>query len=130
MSSIQSTIQNAGQRGAHNVFANTPKAKPAHTPDLNPADLEICNDPIPASRVHVGNKYTEKFAALKMGQGLKVPTVHIGKVANSLRKWIADRKLDAHVRSVQVYPGCTMGRVWLREGKLQANKKRTGKAIH
>ena len=81
--------------------------------------MEICNDPLPANRVVVGKKYDAKFQEMKPGQCLKVPTKQVGRVTNSLRKWISTCGRTLHVRSVAHYPGdLGMGRVWLMDGEI------------
>lgn len=132
MTSIANTIRSAGARGAHNPWGiapaqpNTigidmttkPKTTMAQSKHLDPDELVICDDIIPPHRAKVANKYAPKFEQMKLGQALKVPSQHVLKVSNAMRKWIGDKKMDAHVRSIQVHPDCPqrLGRVWLMAG--------------
>lgn len=130
------TIRAARAQGAHNPFAmaapqpdappigidmNKPKTTFAPTKHFDPEMLEICDDEIPAHRKKA-NKYVSVFERMKIGQAMKVPSDHVSKVGNALRKWITDQKLDAHVRSIQMHPECPqkLGRVWMMGGPQSA----------
>ena len=136
MSSIAETIQSARLHGAHRPFGcadlpqpfgidmtkTTLKTARAEAIHLDPTELEICDDEIPAHRKKVANKYAEVFAKMRLGQALKVPAAHTSKVGNAMRNWIRDQKMNAHVRSIQVHPDCAdkLGRVWLMAGPQSA----------
>ena len=144
MTTVRKTdLAAAVQPGAHNIFQTTmakPNLKPVQTTyakpvpassqHLDPDDLVLCSDDIPAHRKRVANKYDEKFAALPMGGGFEVHPDHVMKVANSLRKWIETKALDAHVRSIRVHPDCKRGygRVWMKPGPQSSPTVRNAKA--
>lgn len=115
MTSIASTIQAAAARGSHRPFGS------AGPVEIEPDGLRTCNDPLPGKRVQP-TKYSARFEAMKMGQALIVAPNHVDKVSAAMRNWIAATKKDAHVRSVQEYPGCRLGhgRVWLMAGPQSA----------
>lgn len=135
MSSIQTTIQNGSMRGAHNPFAvaRTAQTQATETPDLDPTALEICNDPMPEKRICAESKYAAKFRAMKIGQALKVHPDHVHTITSSLRKWLREKKVKAHVVSVKAYPDCpdNLGRVWMAAGLPEPKAtKKTTKAVH
>jgi len=135
MSSIQTTIQNGSMRGPHNPFgaSATPAAQAAEAPDLDPTALEICNDPMPEKRICAESKYAAKFRAMKIGQALKVHPDHVHTVTNSLRKWLREKKVTAHVVSTKTYPDCpdNLGRVWMAAGLPEPKAtKKPAKAVH
>lgn len=118
MNTIASTIAASGRsRDAHRPFGA------AAATEFDPAELVICNDPLPSKRA-LPNKYAARFAELKIGQGMEVPPNHVGKVSAALRNWIEAKgmKDKAHVRSVTEYPECKKGwgRVWLMKGPQSA----------
>lgn len=118
MNTIASTIATSGRsRNAHRPFGAAAVA------GFDPAELVICNDPLPSKRA-LPNKYAARFAKMKMGQALEVPPEHVGKVSAALRNWIEAKRMKekAHVRSMTEYPDCKRGwgRVWLMEGKQSA----------
>lgn len=79
--------------------------------------LEIDNTPFPASRL-VASKYDETFAKMRPGQCVKVTTDSVGRVANSMRKWLEKNgKQDAcRVRTARKMPD-GFGRVWMMPAK-------------
>ncbi len=88
-----------------------------HKP-FDPSNMEITDDPIPEGRQLPPNKYVPIFEKMKMGQALKVPGRSVGSVCTAMRKWIEEKKLDAHIKATERYKDCPdgLGRVWLQAG--------------
>jgi hypothetical protein len=82
---------------------------------IDPAELVICNDPLPAARSAPQGKYTARFLQLEYGQALKCPPGTASAIAAALRKWLEDRKKPGTVRYVSNYAEDGTGRVWLFE---------------
>ena len=95
--------------------------------------LTITNDPLPAWRSSPVLKYHTTFDKLSLGQGLRMPTAHVGKVAASLRKYIKVKGLKAHAKIALRYKGTDgiqdagFGRVWLLAGVSEFPSKKAGK---
>ena len=95
-----------------------PKQPPLARPQqhmVDPAALQICNDPLPDDHWSVATpgKYDAKFALLKPGQALRCASGETQAVARALRKYLAVRKLKhLAVRTMRDY-GDGYGRVWL-----------------
>jgi len=89
----------------------TIKKAPAQPVDVS--GLIIANDPLPACRSVVPNKYAEFLAGMKIGQNIRCQPGDVGKVQSALRKHI-DQKHLANVRIVSQTRGTDgLGRVWL-----------------
>ena len=115
---IKDTIANGRAHGAHRPFGQKDMVRAPDRP-IDVATLTIASDPIPA--IGLGNKYHELFTELAKQPAprcVKAQPQHVMKIANSLRKWIKQHKLDMHVRTIAVLPNCPdrMGRVWLCDG--------------
>ena len=82
---------------------------------IDPSELEICNDPLPATRSAPEGKYTPIFSKLKYGQSLKCPQGAAPKIATALKKWLEVNKKPGTVRSALRYAEDGTGRVWLLE---------------
>lgn len=120
MTSIATTIKNAGVQGANRPFGAAPmKRQPTRHTD--PATIEICDDPLPGSRASCGNKYEALFSNMKDGQALKCQPIEVNRIANGLRKWIQDKKIKGAVRSMTDY-GDGKGRVWLVAAPAKSGK--------
>jgi hypothetical protein len=90
---------------------------------VNPELLTICDDPLPAHRASLGNKYAPILRQLKPGQAIKCATADVGRVCGALRKWIDEHgPKGASVRSCRDY-GDGLGRVWLMAAVVDANAK-------
>lgn len=108
---ISDTIKNARKQGANRPFGEAKMIKqPAK--QIDPALLEICNDPIPSHRASPGNKYEAVLKTMKIGQCIKCPPEAVGSVAGAVRKWITVNKLPATVKSMTNF-GDGSGRVWM-----------------
>lgn len=111
MTSIATTIKNAGAQGANRPFGAAHMTRQP-TKRTDPATIEICNDPIPSHRASCGNKYEAILSALKVGQCIKCQPAEVGRMSGALRKWVQDKKIKGAVRSMKDY-GDGKGRVWL-----------------
>lgn len=80
--------------------------------EIDPDKLEICNDPIPATRARPGWKYGPVFSQLKPGQCIKCEPSQAPTLWTALKKWVADKKLPCIVRATSRYDD-GKGRVWL-----------------
>lgn len=93
-----------------------PKAKPKTSPRIiNPADLSICNDPLPDVRPSPEGKYNALFTKLKYGQSLKCPQGSSPKIATALKSWLAKHKKPGKVQGQVRYGEDGTDRVWLLE---------------
>src|SRR5690606_23849269 len=93
------------------------KTKSGYRSRLNPDDLEISDDPMPAKR-QAPSQYDAIFSQLKVGQCVKVEPDRVDTIGNALRSWIRrNKKKNVMVKSVRAYKGCKekLGRVWLIE---------------
>jgi len=89
-------------------------------PPLNPDDLQITDDPLPAGRVVAVKKYAEIFGKIKLGQGIRVQTESVDRVANALRKYLETSTKKGQIKSTRTYidprtgkADTGFGRVWL-----------------
>lgn len=75
--------------------------------------LEIDSTPYPAQRL-MASKYDETFAKMQPGQCVKVKPDAVGRVSQSMRKWLSKtgKDKDFHVRTVAKMPD-GFGRVWM-----------------
>ena len=78
----------------------------------SPANMVICNDPIPTHRASPGSKYEPLLSALKIGQAIKCEPGDYLQLVNGLRSWIKRKQIKGTVRSMSNY-GDGMARVWL-----------------
>ncbi len=101
-----------------------PVSLPAIKPERKPTEkraeieldqLEICDDPLPASRSSPGAKYVPLFTRLKPGQAIKCKPEETTRVAHAMRKWITQNKLPYIMRLQVRYHADGQGRVWLLE---------------
>lgn len=102
----------------NHIGDGTQKVNQAALPDyLIDMGVSITCDPLPAGRIMApgSRKYDPLFERLAYGQSVKVPTKHVGKIANALRKFLEIQKKTGMVRTVNTYPADGMGRVWLLE---------------
>ena len=113
---IQDTIQSARHHhGAHRPFGAHMTKAPAKP--TNPETLQICDDPMPASRVHTGKKYEALFAKMTLGQSIKCAPSEVGQVSGAMRKFLErNPSIKAVVRTVKNY-GDGKGRVWMLAAK-------------
>lgn len=103
------------------VHATRPAARP-HV-YLDPAEIQITNDPLPASRALPVHKYTATFDALKPGQCIRCSTDNVMRVSNALRKYLEHTKRPAQIKSTRRYPDDEgFGRVWLLAAPVKALK--------
>lgn len=79
--------------------------------------LEIDSTPFPAKRL-MASKYDETFAKMQPGQCGKTTPESVGRVANSMRKWLEkhNKLTDFQVRTVSRMPD-GYGRVWMIAAK-------------
>jgi hypothetical protein len=110
MNTIATTIKTPRHFDANRPFGATPMTKQAIKP-TDPDKLEICSDPLPAGRANPGNKYEALYSQLTLGQCIKCQPGEVGRVANSLRKWVKGQRQGGTVRSIRDY-GDGKGRVW------------------
>ena len=85
---------------------------------IDPATLKISTDPLPAGKAK-RDKYADLWARLKPGQCVVCESEHVGRIAGAMKKHVADKGLDCHVRLTTRYTD-GKGRVWL----LANEKKR------
>ena len=87
------------------------------------AEMSVTDDALPTSRTLPVNKYHAVFANMKLGQCVRCPTVSVGKVSGSMRKFIANQNLHAQIKSVTRFEGDDgFGRVWMLPAAAQALK--------
>ena len=79
---------------------------------MNPQELKISDDEMPAGRVSIANKYEPIFGKMKYGQCVICQPVDVGKVAGAMRKYLSKGK-GGKVRTVRHYPFDRLGRVWM-----------------
>jgi len=108
---IAETIKTPRHHDANRPFGAAKMIKQPSKP-IDPALLEICNDPIPSHRASPGNKYEAVLKTMKIGQCIKCPPGAVGSVSGAVRKWIRVNKLPATVKSMTNY-GDGLGRVWM-----------------
>lgn len=102
----------------------TGEKQPGRTMKLiDPSDLEICTDPLPAARAMPEGKYSAKFTQLQYGQCLKCPPGTAPKIATALKKWLETHKKPGSVRSALRYGDDDTGRVWLLAPEPKALKR-------
>jgi len=89
---------------------------------IDPKDIQITDDELPASRCVPLNKYNNVFGKMRLGQSLRCTTENIGKVSNAMRKYVElnGMKKKAVVRTVTKYTDpktkiedVGYGRVWM-----------------
>lgn len=81
---------------------------------IDPAGLEIKDDPLPAHRASHAYKYHQVFDRMKPGQCVRCTTADVGKVSGALRKYLELKGKKCQVRSVVRYAGDEgYGRVWM-----------------
>jgi len=79
-----------------------------------PFELQITDDPIPASRATPAHKYHSFFETMKMGQSVRCATKDLGKISSAMRKYIEVKGLQAQTKGTRHYPNDPgYGRVWL-----------------
>ena len=88
---------------------------------LDPADIQITNDPLPAGRALPVHKYTATFDALKPGQSIRCSSDNVGRVTNALRKYLEHTARKGQIKSTRRYPDDEgYGRVWLLASPVKA----------
>jgi hypothetical protein len=99
---------------------------------IDPNDLQITDDALPASRCAPLHKYHATFERMNVGQSLRCTTGNVGKVAGAMRKYIEIKGLTktAMVRTVMRYtdPKTKIedvghGRVWMTAAPAAALKR-------
>lgn len=93
------------------------KRKPKGSRPVDPADLSICDDPIPKMRALPLGKYRPIFERLEPGRCIKCPSEQVTNIANAMHKWIhadPDRARRYVAKSIRRYDDGA-GRVWLLE---------------
>lgn len=103
-----------------------PKKPTTSTRRVDPATLEIADDPLPSVRL-ITNKYWPIFGKMKVGQNIRCRPDEVQPVANALRKFVEMHKI-AHkgnpARVISQYNAPDgIGRVWLAEGEAPSKKK-------
>ena len=110
---------------AHTVFANgrnawtglrlTTPRKTMKKPELSVDGLTVSHDvPLPAHRATPGNKYGALFAKLKPKSSIGCEPADVGRVQNSLRKWLENNgKADKFVVRSTKCDHEGRGRVWM-----------------
>ena len=96
---------------------NSPMTPSRKTPKTNslPVDIDslcICDDPFPAHRSRTDGKYTALLSKLKPGQSIKCQRADVDRIANAIKKHIAQHHPACMVRTMRNY-GDGMGRVWM-----------------
>jgi hypothetical protein len=84
-----------------------PKAiKPAMGP-IDPAGLEICDDPPPAQTRVTGSKYGPIFERIKLGQAVRCAGNQAARICAQFAKWLKVHKPNSGLiaRAVSSYPG-------------------------
>ena len=104
------------------VWATKPEKKA--TVYVDPDQLVIADDPIPAGRSLPKGKYDAIFEALKFGQCIRCKVGEASKIGHALDKWLERHGKRGIVKTMMQYDD-TSGRVWLlpkpaREPKLKA----------
>ena len=90
---------------------------------IDPAGLEIKDDPLPAHRASHAYKYHQVFDRMKPGQCVRCTTADVGKVSGALRKYLELKGKKCQVRSVVRYAGDEgYGRVWMLAEPVKALK--------
>jgi len=112
---IATTIATPRHHDANRPFGAAHMIKPA-AKRTDAAALTICKDPIPSYRAVVGSKYAPIFAKLRPGEAIKCKPEEVGRIANSLRKYIEQGHAKGAVKTIKNY-GDGMGRVWLIEAE-------------
>jgi len=99
---------------------------------INPDDLQITDDALPASRCAPLHKYHQTFERMHVGQSVRCTTDDVGKVAGAMRKYIEIKGMDktAMVRTVTRYTDpktkiadAGYGRVWMMAAPAKALKR-------
>lgn len=99
----------------------TPDRKsPAKRAEIEIGQLEICGDPLPASRSSPGAKYVPLFTRLKPGQAIKCKPEECTRIAHAMRKWITQNELPYIMRLQVRYHADGQGRVWLLDAPEKA----------
>lgn len=89
-------------------------------PELDPALLEVCDDPLPTSRASLGAKYVPLFSSMKPGQAIKCKPEEVYRVGHAMRKWITQNRLTFVMRAQARYHSDGLGRVWLLDAPEKA----------
>lgn len=98
---------------------------------INPDDLQITDDALPASRCAPLHKYHQTFERMRVGQSVRCATGDVGKVAGAMRKYIEVKSIKATaVRTVMRYTDpktkiedVGYGRVWMVAAPAKALKR-------